>query len=162
MGTGKTTVGKELAARLRMSFIDTDELIESRHGPISRIFAEHGEMKFRQIEREVARELGAGTGLVIATGGRMVLDPESARSLCRNGEIFCLVASPETVHQRVVPAASGTERPLLEVDDPRQRIAELMNDRRDGYARFPQVSTDSLTPGQVADEIVRLWKDTVD
>src|SRR3970040_282740 len=90
MGTGKTTVGHALAVKLGMEFVDTDELIEARHGPIARIFAEQGEAEFRAIERTVARELGQRTGLVIATGGRMILDPENFQSLSKNGRIFCL------------------------------------------------------------------------
>ncbi len=77
MGTGKTTVGRMLAEKLGMEFVDTDELIESRHGPIPRIFADRGESEFRAIEQEVARELGERSGLVIATGGRMVLDDDN-------------------------------------------------------------------------------------
>jgi shikimate kinase len=159
MGTGKTTVGHELARKLGMEFVDTDELIESRHGAISGIFAEHGEAEFRAIERQVAQELGEKTGLVIATGGRMLLDPESFRSLSKTGRIFCLVASPEVVHERISKDESGRDRPLLQVEDPRRRIIELMNERDQDYARFHQVSTDDAHPGQVADEIARLWRE---
>ena len=157
MGTGKTTVGRVVASKLDMGFIDTDDLIESRHGPISQIFAERGEAKFREIEREVARALGEETNQVIATGGRMVLDPDSFRSLSRNGRIFCLVASPETILRRVSDEVPTRERPLLQGDDPRHRIDELMTARRPGYERFQQVDTDARTPDEVADEIVRLW-----
>ena len=157
MGTGKTTVGRELADRLGMGFIDTDDPIEARYGPIPQIFAERGEPGFREIEREVARELEEETGVVIATGGRMVLDSEAFLSLNKNGLIFCLVASPETIHQRVTDDDLRRERPLLQVENPRQRIDELMAERRHEYERFQQVSTDSATPGEVADKIVRLW-----
>jgi shikimate kinase len=157
MGTGKTTVGRQLARRLEMEFVDTDELIESRHGTIPRIFAERGEAEFRALEREVARELGEKTGLVIATGGRMLLDPESFESLSRKGRVFCLVASPEVVHERVIEDDSGRDRPLLQGEDPRGRIIELMTERDKDYARFHQVSTDDADPGEVADEIARLW-----
>jgi shikimate kinase len=155
MGTGKTTVGRELARKLGMDFVDTDELIEDRHGPISRIFAERGEAEFRAIEQGVAREVGEQTGLVIATGGRMLLDPESYESMSSNGRIFCLVASPEEIHRRVDTDESRKERPLLHAQDQRQRIVELMAEREEGYARFEQLDTDDATPGEVADEIVR-------
>lgn len=157
MGTGKTTVGQRLASKLGMEFVDTDELIESRHGPISRIFAERGEGEFRAIERAIARELGSKTGLVIATGGRMVLDPENVRELGKNGRIFCLVATPEEIHQRVVGDETRRDRPLLQVEDPQQRIIELMLERQGEYEGFPQVITDNADPGVIADEVARLW-----
>lgn len=158
MATGKTTVGLELARKLGMDLVDTDELIESRHGPISDIFANHGEEEFRAIEREVARELGSRAGLVIATGGRMLLDPDSFTALTQTGRVFCLVASPETIHQRVVGDRTRRDRPLLQVEDPMARIVDLMAERAGEYARFQQVPTDGLRPDEVADEIARQWK----
>jgi 3-dehydroquinate synthase len=157
MATGKTTVGHQLAQQLGMEFVDTDELIESRHGPISRIFSDKGETEFRAIEREVARELGAKTGLVIATGGRMILDPENFKALSRNGRIFCLVATPEEIHHRVINDEKRRDRPLLQVEDPQQRIIELMSERQDDYGRFPQLITDHGGPNAIADEVAQLW-----
>jgi shikimate kinase/3-dehydroquinate synthase len=158
MGTGKTTVGHELALKLDMEFVDTDALIESRHGPIARIFEEKGEAEFRSIERAVAAELGEKKGLVIATGGRMILEPENFRALSRNGRIFCLVATPDEIHHRVINDVSRRDRPLLQVDDPRQRIVELMTEREGEYIRFPQLTTDHAGPGIIADEVAELWK----
>jgi 3-dehydroquinate synthetase/adenylate kinase len=157
MGTGKTTVGCQLAHKLEMEFVDTDELIESRYGPITRIFAERGEGEFRAIEKEVARELGAKTGLVIATGGRMILDPENFKALSKNGRIFCLVATPEEIHHRVINDETRRDRPLLQVEDPQQRIIELMSERQDDYGRFPQLITDHAGPSVIADELAQLW-----
>jgi len=157
MGTGKTSVGRELGTRLGMEFVDTDEIIESRHGPIDRIFAENGEQAFRRLEREVASELGQRRGMVIATGGRMLLDPVNLDELTRNGRVFCLVASPEEIHRRVTTDEIRSERPLLGGDDPQRSIAELMAERSDRYARFPQIETDHRDVVTVADEIVRLW-----
>jgi 3-dehydroquinate synthase len=157
MATGKTTVGYQLANKLGMEFVDTDELIESRHGPISRYFAERGEEEFRAIEREVARDLGSKTGLVIATGGRMILDPENFKALSRNGRIFCLVATPEEIHKRVLDDETRRDRPLLQVEDPQQRIVELLSERQDDYRRFPQLVTDHAGPDVIADEVAQLW-----
>ncbi len=157
MGTGKTTVGHHLARKLGMDFVDTDELIESRHGPITRIFDERGEAGFRAIEKDIARELGAKTGLVIATGGRMVLDPENLRALSKSGRIFCLVATPEEIYDRIINDERRRDRPLLQVEDPQQAILELMSERRDDYGRFPQVITDHSDPSAIADELARLW-----
>ena len=157
MGTGKTTVGYQLAHKLGMEFVDTDELIESRYGPIARIFAERGEGEFRAIEKAVALELGAKSGQVIATGGRMILDPENFRALSKNGRIFCLVATPEEIHHRVIHDEKRRDRPLLQVEDPQQHIIELMSERLDDYGRFPQLVTDHASPGVIVDEVAHLW-----
>jgi shikimate kinase / 3-dehydroquinate synthase len=153
MGTGKTTVGRLLADDLGYELVDTDRLIEQRHGPITAIFAARGEEGFRSIEREVAAELAGRTGLVVATGGRMMLDPANVRALSANGRVFCLVATPEEVFERVAGDASGIERPLLEVPDPRQRIVELMSERAPDYRRFPQLVTDARAPHAVAHDL---------
>jgi 3-dehydroquinate synthase len=153
MGTGKTTVGRLLAADLGFEFVDTDALIEQRHGPIPEIFATQGEEAFRKIERAVAAELATRSGLVISTGGRMMLDPDNVRKLSANSRVFCLVATPEEVYDRVTRGRSGIERPLLKVPDPQQRIVELMSERDPEYRRFPQLVTDARTPRAVARDL---------
>jgi shikimate kinase len=153
MATGKTTVGRLLADKLGYEFVDTDALVERRHGPIAQIFATRGEEAFRQIERDIATELANRTGLVISTGGRMMLDPVNVRALSTNGQVFCLTATPEEVLERVTNDPSGIERPLLDVLDPRQRIIELMAERDAGYRRFPQLVTSGRTPEAVACEL---------
>jgi shikimate kinase/3-dehydroquinate synthase len=153
MGTGKTTVGRLLAKDLGFEFVDTDILIEQRHGLIADIFAKLGEDAFREIERVLAAELATRTGLVISTGGRMMLDPGNVRALSANGRVFCLVATPEEVLERVTSDSSGIERPLLEVPDPRQRIVELMSERDPEYRRFPQLVTDAQAPEAVARDL---------
>ena len=151
MGTGKTTVGRLLAERLEYEFVDTDALIEDRHGPIAEIFETSGEDEFRRIEREVAVDLATGERRVISTGGRMMLDPESADALGAVSRVFCLVASPETIAARVL--SGGVVRPLLAGPDPLARITELLAERAEGYARFEQVATDRRTPDDIVNEI---------
>lgn len=147
MGTGKTTVGHLLAARLGYAFVDTDEMIVQRDGrPIPTIFAEEGEAYFRGLETAVSLELSTQSDLVIATGGRLMLDPINAEVLERNGRVFCLTASPEEIVARV----GGGGRPLLDVPDPAVRIRELLAERAAGYGRYPQIDT----TGKTADEVV--------
>jgi 3-dehydroquinate synthetase/shikimate kinase len=156
MGTGKTTVGRLLADRLGYRFVDTDRLIEERHGPIATIFATRGEAAFRALERAVAAELAPRTGLVIATGGRMLLDHANLRALGASGRVFCLVATPDGVLTRVRSATSGPDRPLLRVPDPRSRIVELLAERDSGYRRFPRLDTDARSPAAVAADLEAL------
>ncbi|MDH3294153.1 MAG: shikimate kinase [Acidimicrobiia bacterium] len=159
MGTGKSTVGRLLARQLRLEFVDTDAEIESRHGPIPAIFADHGERRFREIERRLAAELGQRSGLVIATGGAMMLDPANIASLGGKGRIFCLVAAPEEILARVHADQSPIERPLLAVDDPRTRIEELLAERSAGYLQFSQIPTSKRSPDEVADAILATLTD---
>jgi len=159
MGTGKTTVGRLVAEKLGREFVDTDLVIEERHGPIHEIFERQGESEFRDIERALAQELGRRNGLVIATGGRMLLDPENVKELSKNGRIFCLVASPEEIYDRVTRDTSRVNRPLLEVGDPKQRIVELLGERGPDYERFPQLTTAHIDPDVIAQELADLWSE---
>lgn len=154
MGTGKSTVGRLVADRLGRRFVDTDALIESRHGPIPELFAEHGEDRFRELEREVAAELATQSGLVVSTGGRTMLDPANEAALGSTGVVVCLSASVEALVHRLRDGAE--HRPLLRDREPAERIAELLAERAAGYGRFPQVLTDGRTPDQVADAVIAL------
>lgn len=152
MGTGKSTVGRLVAERLGRRFVDTDALIESRHGPIPELFASHGEEHFRVLERELAAELASATGLVVSTGGRTMLDPANQETLGATGVVVCLAASVDELVARLRDEAE--HRPLLRDGDPADRIAALLAERASGYGRFPQVATDGRTPDDVADAVI--------
>ena len=152
MGTGKTTVGRALAERLGAEFVDTDDIIESRHGPIPDIFAEHGEEHFRELEREVARELSTRRDLVISTGGRMMVDDVNAAVLGATSDVVCLTAKVDTILERV--SEEIATRPMLQGDDPRARITELLDERAAAYAEFTQVATDDRSVDDIVDEML--------
>ena len=159
MGTGKTTVGRILAEALGYEFVDTDAVIEGRHGPIPSIFFDEGEAAFRDIERRLAVELARRHSLVIATGGRMMLDEANAEVLGDGGRVFCLVAGVGEIFERVMSDRDGPQRPLLAGADPRDRIAELLAERQEGYCRFQQIVTDGRAPEAVASQIAAMLDD---
>lgn len=156
MGTGKSIVGRHLAALLEREWVDTDNLIESRYGPIPQIFATNGEEYFRTLESELAQELAGQSALVISTGGRMMLDPVVRQYLEPVSRVFCLVASPESILRRVGGQHGAARRPLLVGDDPQTRIQDLLAERSPGYAEFDAIDTDDRTPTQVAATIADL------
>ena len=157
MGTGKTCVGQRLAGLLNMTFLDMDRVIEERTGKtVSRIFAEDGEPRFRALERELVQELAARSGLVIATGGGIVLNSENLRDFGRTGLVVCLTATPEAIFKRV---AAETHRPLLAGGDKQQMIVARLEARRALYEAIPvQVDTSDLTVEQVAERIAAIYE----
>ena len=152
MGTGKSTIGRLLAQRLDLNFVDTDDLIEIEDGrSIAAIFQEEGENYFRRLEAQVAHELSVHRGLVISTGGRLMLDVDNAAALRATGPVFCLTAPAEEIVARL--SDESGQRPLLEVPNPVGRINELLQQRKAGYGRFPQINTAGKTPDQIIGEI---------
>jgi shikimate kinase len=154
MGTGKSTVGRELAAVLGFQWVDTDRLIEQRHGPIPEIFNRSGEEAFREIEREIAAEVASAARQVVSTGGRMLLDPDNIRPLSHSGRIFCLTADADVLIERL--RRSPTPRPLLAGPDPEERVRVLLTEREPGYARFTAVDSGVRLPRSVVDDLVEL------
>lgn len=157
MGAGKTSVGECLAARLGMMFTDMDDVIVEREGkPIPRIFAEDGEPHFRSVERDLVRELAGRTGLVIGTGGGVVLDPDNIHDFDRTGLVVCLTATPETILKRV---AHDANRPLLAGDDKIGKIRGILASRQALYDGIPhRILTDGLSIEDVAAQIVALYR----
>lgn len=157
MGTGKTEVGRLLARKLGYKFIDADSVIEEdQKMSITEIFKRFGEPYFRDIESKVIKRLSEMEGVVISTGGGAVLRQENMDNLRKNGIIICLMASPETIYERT---KKDTSRPLLQVENPLQRIKELLDFRRPYYEKADiMIDTDGKTPEEVAREILKKVK----
>jgi len=152
-GTGKTVVGRLLAARLKRRFVDMDTVIADRLGEsIPGIFARYGEGRYRDEEKLLVGELVSQKGLVIAAGGGTILDDKNYRLLAESGVVVALRARPETIQKRL----EGEEmRALLQGADPLARIRELKAARRHVYDKVPlQIKTDELSPAQVVDKII--------
>lgn len=154
MGSGKSTVGRLVAARLRYRFVDTDALIEARAGrPISKIFAEAGEAFFRELEKQVVAELTSYRRAVMATGGGLAANPEHLASLKEHALVVCLWASPETIWERV---RRQSHRPLLQTPDPQARIRELLEARQPYYRQADILINTGLRSVQtVARQVVK-------
>ncbi|GHA19999.1 shikimate kinase [Arenicella chitinivorans] len=126
MGSGKTTVGKQLAKRMRMDFVDSDHMIEERCGvSISTIFDIEGEDGFRKRETKMLTELCERNGIVLATGGGAVISEEN-RILLRKGYVIYLKTSIET---QLARTQKNQNRPLLENVDAETKLEELMEER---------------------------------
>ena len=105
------------------------------------------------MERSVARELAGRTGLVIATGGRMMLDPECAACLEPTSDVVCLTADADTLVERAT-GPGAVPRPLLDAPDAAVRVRELLAERAEAYGRFIAVNTGGHSPGEVADAVM--------
>jgi shikimate kinase len=161
MGTGKTTVGKILAKKLGMNFVDVDELIEKTTGlKISAVFARFGEAYFRDIETEIIKSITKDSSQVIATGGGAVLRDENLNALKSNGVVFCLTASEELIFDRI---KDNNERPLLQVENPKEKIKELLAKRMPRYMMADFIiNTDGLTQEEVSEKIIKEYERIVD
>lgn len=132
MGAGKSCIGRRLAARLDMPFLDADREIEEAAGcSISEIFARHGEQAFRDGERRVILRLLDGEPCVLATGGGAFMDPRTRAAIKERAVAVWLRAELDLLARRV---ARRNDRPLLQVADPRQKLQELMAARYPVYA----------------------------
>lgn len=153
MGVGKTTTGALLAEALGYEFVDMDVEIEKREGKsIPRIFAEEGEPRFRELERDLVTELSGRNSTVIGCGGGALADHVNAEKLRETSTLVYLTASVEEILRRT---GLDDNRPLLKVDDPKKKVIELLGKRRLIYERYAEVTVDTTDkkPEDVVSEI---------
>lgn len=157
MGTGKSSIGREVARALKMKFIDADRWIEKKYEmKIPEIFETHGEPWFREKEREFIVDGHPAHGCVVACGGGLVVQKGMLEILQQRGLVIALYASVETILQRT---SRKKNRPLLEVENPRQEIENLIQKRAPFYQRVGlAVSTDGRSFGDVRDAVIRIYQ----
>jgi shikimate kinase len=155
MGAGKSTIGRLLAAELHLPFCDTDKAIEDRCGAdIPWIFDVEGEDGFRARESSMLAELSEDNGLVLATGGGIILLAENRKMLRSRGFVVYLRAS---VDQQTARTAKDKNRPLLKLGEPREVLEQLMLVRDPLYSEVADmmIETDSRSPKDVAKDIAK-------
>jgi shikimate kinase len=160
-GSGKTTVGSRLAARLQMKFVDTDDLIESKEGHISDIVKSKGWDYFRRLEKSVIEEISKGSNLIIAPGGGAVLDTDNVNALKRDGLVIWLKADQQTLLKRIQKdQGSSTRRPTLTGKGTLEEIEETISERGPFYEKASeiQIDTSALDVEAVVEDILTVFK----
>lgn len=159
MGTGKSSAGRALAARTSLPLYDTDRMVGERFGlSVRDIFARHGEEAFRTAEMEALAQVPARAAIVV-TGGGMVLRAENVSMMRQLGTTVLLVADEATLFARL---SRHPTRPLLQVENPRVAIGELLRAREPLYRKAADVTIDTsaLTHGEVAETILKRIEET--
>jgi shikimate kinase len=155
MGAGKSSAGRALARRTGLPRFDTDEIVSARFGlAVTEIFAQFGEEQFRDAETEALRQLSSGTAAIIVTGGGIVLRPENVKILRELGSVISLEADEETLFRRI---ARRSTRPLLQTENPRATLVELLRKREPLYRQAADIRLDTsrLTHDEVAEAILK-------
>lgn len=161
MGSGKTSVGDSLARRMgTYNFLDTDAILERATGmSIPQIFEEEGEESFREAEAQVLDSVHAHVRCVISTGGGLVMRNLNWSKL-QTGLVVYLKVDPDTIMKRI----EGTDRPLLQTDDPLETLKKLTEERKERYEQadvMVEVTSDMTVP-MVADKCIRALHDFID
>jgi shikimate kinase len=157
MGTGKSTVGRQVARQLGFQFLDSDHEIErAQNRAVAKIFAEDGEAKFRELERAFIEQGHPAKNCVVACGGGLVVPPGMLELLRSRGVVMCMHAPIETVLQRTMHA---THRPLFQVENREQRVRELYAQREEIYRRTgTMVLTDRRPLREITAHVLRVYK----
>jgi shikimate kinase len=155
MGSGKTTIATELSRRLKMRYVSTDDMIEKKEkATINEIFGKKGEEYFRSVETECLKDALSGEGTVVDTGGGVVLKDENWALMKDRGIVICLAADEDTIMART---KKYKHRPLLNVEDPKQKIRSLLAKREAFYAKADhRIDTGALTIKQAVDSIAEI------
>ncbi|MCX5693975.1 MAG: shikimate kinase [Candidatus Omnitrophica bacterium] len=155
MGTGKSSVGRQLAKQKKWNFVDLDELIELKEQRrIVDIFAKEGEVYFRKIEKKILKQVATQDKFIVACGGGIVLDSDNIKQMKKTGLLVCLRASCQEILKRV---SGSAHRPILNVAKPRERIELLLKMRAPYYMQADKtIDTSRLTIKQVAAKITKL------
>lgn len=157
MGTGKSAVGRAVAQALGFQFIDSDHAIEAKaNRSIREIFETEGEARFRELEKEFIESGHSREQCVVSCGGGLIAQPGMLDAIRKLGPIACLLASPETIYDRV---KGNEKRPLLNVADPLGRIRELLSEREPFYRKAgTEVLTDGRGIAEVAAHVGRIYR----
>ena len=162
-GSGKSTVGSKLAARLKLKFVDIDDLIEEGQGvPISDIVKSHGWGHFRKLERSTIEEISKEDRLIIAPGGGAVLDTDNINALRKNGFIIWLKADKQTLLKRLnQDLGTSSRRPTLTGKGVSEELKEVLSLRESIYDRVSeiQIDTSMIDAETVVENILSVLKD---
>ena len=153
MGSGKSSVGRILSSLTGFALVDTDTLVAQEAGQsIPAIFKRHGEGHFRVLETKVLQSLIGRIGLIVATGGGVIISAQNRELLPQIGPVVWLDASPEHLYQRV----KNSKRPLLQTADPQRTLEELYHQREPLYREAATIRIDSaaLTHRQTAEAVL--------
>lgn len=160
MGAGKSTIAKALQRELGFPLVEMDERIVQEQGmSINDIFAQYGELRFRDIESQLVVDLGEQEPSIISCGGGVVVRPQNTQNMKKSGKIVFLTATPETIYERV---KNSTDRPILNGHMNVEYIAELMEKRRALYEEAADITiqTDGKTREQICEEIIGKLRNT--
>ena len=157
-GVGKTTLGKMLAQQTQHRFVDADHFLMERMGvDIPTIFALEGEEGFRKRETAILEELTAQNKIILATGGGAVINPANRRFLSERGTVIYLEATAETLLERIRP---HKDRPLLQVDNPLEKLKSLIIERTPLYREIADytVSIDNKACHQLIQTLLSIME----
>lgn len=158
MGTGKSTIGRALSERLNLELIDTDDLVEKKMTmPISQIFKEYGEVKFRDLESDMLQEVSGKKNKIISCGGGVCLREENIINIKKDNKVILLQASPRVILDRI---KADVNRPILKEKMNVDNIEAIIEERKQSYYKAADIiiDTDDKTLLEIVDEILTKTK----